>query len=73
MAENTNIKANLEKTEAFDHPRSWKDTTPTEIGAFVEILLYMGIYSMPRIKDYWNLDPSRAIHAMILNCMTCQR
>lgn len=73
MSKHTNLKASLERAEAFGHIRKWTDTTSAEIGAFIGILLYMGISSMPRITDYWNLDPKRAIHALIINCMSCTR
>jgi hypothetical protein len=73
MAEHTNIKAHLERVEAFGHVRSWHDTTAAEIGAFVGILLYMGLLPRPRIADYWNYDSNRPIHLMIINCMSSKR
>lgn len=73
MAKHTNIKANLERSKATHHQRPWKDTTSTEIGAFIGILLYMGISSLPRTRDFWNHDLNRPIHLMIINCMNCQR
>jgi hypothetical protein len=35
---------------------SWKPVTSSEILAYLGILIYMGIYTMPHINDYWNTD-----------------
>src|SRR6266480_6853944 len=39
----------------------WKPVTSSEILAFLRILIYMGIYPMPRINDYWNTKKKAGI------------
>jgi len=39
----------------------WKPVTSSEILAFLGILIYMGIYPMPRINDYWNIKKKAGI------------
>ena len=54
----------------------WKPVTSSKILAFLRILIYMGIYPMPRINDYWNIkkkagicdDPHRLIRLRISGC-----
>jgi hypothetical protein len=73
MSKHINFKTSLERNEVSHRIKSWTKSTSAEIDAFIEILLYMSISSMPRIADYWNLDSKRAIHELIVNCMSCQR
>jgi hypothetical protein len=61
--------------------RSWTDSSRRErktvqddkIGAFFGILLYMGVFLMARNVDYWNHDSKRAVHNLIVNCMSRPR
>ena len=39
----------------------WKPVTSSEILAFLGILIYMGIYPMPRINGYWNIKKKAGI------------
>ncbi len=73
MTNNINIKINLKRSQATHELRSWTDSTAIEIEAFVEILLCMSLAFMSRIRDYWNIDFSRSIYVMIVNCMIWQR
>jgi hypothetical protein len=40
---------------------------------FVEILLYMGLCFMPRIKDYWSSHKKRPIQSLMISWMGCKR
>jgi hypothetical protein len=73
MADNTNIKAKVERAKATHHQNPWHDTNSAEIGEFVGILLYMGVFPMARNVDYWNHDSKRAVHNLIINCMSRPR
>lgn len=70
IANHTNLKARLERVEESKRQRPWHETTASEIGAFIEVLLYMGVTVMPRVPDYWNTDPKRAIHGLILGSLS---
>ena len=70
FANHTNIKASLERVKVSKHQRPWHEITAAEIGAFIGILLYMGIAVMPRTRDYWSVDSNRAIHGLIINCLS---
>lgn len=62
IAKHTNVKANLERVQVSNQQRAWHDTTTAEIGAFIGVLLYMGIVHMPRTPDYWNVDSIHPVH-----------
>lgn len=59
IAENTNLKASKEYflNNSKRRRRRWHHISASEIGAFLGILLYMSYTLMPRISDYWNIDP----------------
>ena len=73
IAIHTNLKAKLERNEEDRKPRPWHETTASEIGAFIGVLLYMGVASMSRVPDYWNIDPNRPIHDLIRKSLSCKR
>jgi hypothetical protein len=73
MIKHINLKINLKKVQVIRHSRSWHDITSTEIKVFIEILLYMSLCSLSRVKNYWNIHSKRVIHFMIINCMSCNR
>ena len=73
VAENTNLKANKKYSRDSKEQRRWHDTSAAEIGAFLGILLYMGLARMPRITDYWNTTSNFAIHEMITQAMSLKR
>jgi hypothetical protein len=73
MIKNINIKVNLKRIEIIRYSRSWNDSTSTKIETFIEILLYMSLYFMSRINEYWNIHFKHVIHVLIVNCMSCQR
>ena len=60
----------MKRSEATDRQRAWTPATGPEIGAFFGILRYMGYARMPRVVDYWTINPLRPIHGMVLNCMS---
>ena len=39
----------------------WKPVTSSEILAYLGILIYMGIYPLPHINDYWNTKKKAGI------------
>ena len=59
----------FEEKQKSRHERSWHDTSIVEIGAFLDVLLYMDINVLPRTRDYWNIDVMRSFHPLIVNCM----
>jgi hypothetical protein len=75
MAKNTNLKASKRNDLNNVKPRQrvWHDTSASEVGAFLGILLYMGYTLMPRIADYWNIDPKFAIHETVIQSMSIVR
>ncbi len=73
MSNNINIKTDLERVEESHRQRPWHNTTIAEIEVFLGILLYMSHTVMPRIRDYWNTNLNRAIHALIFNAMSRTR
>ena len=73
IANNTNLKANLERIQDFKQQRSWHKITAAEIGAFLGILLYISYTFVPRTRDYWNIEPNRAVYSLIINCMSAAR
>ncbi len=50
-----------QKPPVFQDP--WHDSTSTEIGAFVWNSLYMGLFFMPRVKDYFKF-PYEGVRVM---------
>ena len=70
ISDHTNLKARLERVEESKQQRSWHATTASEIGAFIGVLLYMGVAAMPRVPDYWNIDSKRPIHGLILGSLS---
>ena len=46
--------------------RPWKPVTSSEILAYLGILIYMGIYPMPYINNYWNIDGEARIEGQRL-------
>jgi hypothetical protein len=73
VAKNTNLKANKEYFRNSKEQRHWHDTCASEIGAFLGILLYMGLALMPRITDYWSTNPKCAIHELVIQAMSLKR
>jgi hypothetical protein len=73
MAKHINLKASLKRDEECHKQRPWHDTTSAEIEAFLSILLYMSCTILSRIRNYWNTDPNRAVHALIVNFMSIMR
>ena len=70
MAFHTNKKAGLERSGYSKWQREWYDTSDAEIGAFIGILLYMGIGKLPRMREYWNVDFNRPFNSLIINAMS---
>ncbi len=73
MTNNINIKISLKRSKVTKHVKDWTNNTTSEIETFIEILLYMSIFSMFKVTDYWNFDFNKAIHVLIINCMSCYR
>jgi hypothetical protein len=73
MFKHINIKTDVERAEVIDHVRSWKDNTSSEIEAFIKILLYMNVFFMSRMKNYWNFYSKRVIHVLIVESMSYKR
>lgn len=73
ISNHINLKAELERDKKDRRQRTWHATTASEIRAFIGVLLYMGVAFMPRVPDYWNVDPKRSIHGLILNSLSCKR
>lgn len=66
VAKNTNLKANNEYSRESKEQRRWHDTFASGIGAFLGILLYIGLALMPRITDYWNISSKFALHELVI-------
>ena len=73
IANHTNLKADRGRVQVTKHQRQWYPTNLSEIGAFLGILLYMGYTPMPRIRDFWNVNPKLAIRSIILKSMSRTR
>ena len=73
IAKNTNLKAKKKYALNDIKRRQWHDTSSSEVGAFLGILLYMGYTLMPRLTDYWNTSPKFAIHDMGIQAMSLRR
>jgi hypothetical protein len=73
MINHINMKIYLERVEVFMHARLWRNITSAKIEALVKILLYMSISYMSRTIDYWNLNSTRTIDALIVNRMSSKR
>jgi hypothetical protein len=69
LTNNTHIKIDLKRAEVIHKQRSWTNVTSSEIEIFIEILLYMRVFHITRVKDYWNLVSKRSIHVQIIDCM----
>ena len=50
MAKNTNAYA------VFQKAPKWKDTTVDELSILIALLIFMGIYSFPAVRDFWKKD-----------------
>ena len=63
LADSTNKNAKLilsrQDHSTLKKPRPWVDTTVDEMRAFVAFWIYMGIYKMPRIDQYWGKGDRR--------------
>ena len=70
-----NINLKVEKKNAHEDikRRKWHDTSLSEIGAFLGILLYMSYTFMSRLTDYWNTSFRFAIHEMMIQAMSLRR
>ena len=73
IAKNTNLKAKKKYALNDIKRRQWHDTSSSEVGAFLGILLYMEYTLMPRLTDYWNTSPKFAIHDMAIQAMSLRR
>ena len=73
IANHTNLKADRERVQVTKHQRLWYPTNLSEIGTFLGTLLYMGYTPMPRIRDFWIVNPKLAIHSIILKSMSRTR
>ena len=73
IAKNTNLKVKKKYALNDIKRRQWHDTSSSEVGAFLGILLYMGYTLMPRLTDYWNTSPKFAIHDMVIQAMSLRR
>ena len=51
----------------------WKPVTSSEILAFLGVLIYMGIYTTPKINDYWNTKKPGLIHNSVRETMSQTR
>jgi hypothetical protein len=69
IVENTNEYA---KSKFAEKKRSWDDLTLSELKIFLAIIIYMGLFKMPSMKDYWNNKQQFPIHN-ITRYMTCIR
>ncbi|GET00680.1 piggyBac transposable element-derived protein 4-like isoform X1 [Rhizophagus clarus] len=67
IVENTNEYA---KSKFAEKKRSWDDLTLSELKIFLAIIIYMGLFKMPSMKDYWNNKQQFPIHN-ITRYMTC--
>ena len=68
MAKETNNKAKRNhkgELKSKPHTKPWHDTTGTEIGAFLNVLLISELYKLPRTSNYWNTDPTKPFLVLI--------
>ena len=72
IAKNTNSYArsrgaHLPKPPSYTRKQStwlshWRDTSATELRAYLGVLLYRSLYSQPRRYSYWSVNINRPIH-----------
>lgn len=72
IAVNTNAYAASKGAGEVEGSRHWEDTTLGDIHIFLGILVYMGIFRLPCVEDYWSTNPSYPQHS-IAHFMTLVR
>ncbi|KAG8269639.1 zinc finger protein [Homalodisca vitripennis] len=55
------IEANRDKLKRHSRAQVWRSVTPSEIYAFIIVLINMGIKNMPSIESYWWTSQSQII------------
>jgi hypothetical protein len=53
--------------------RPWWPVTASEIQAYLGLLVYMGLYPLPRLELYWNTKETRPIHQIVRQAMSKTR
>ncbi|CAJ0862930.1 14314_t:CDS:2, partial [Entrophospora sp. SA101] len=67
---NTNLYAYKKNTESDQ--KDWNDLTLNELKIWLALVIYMGIFKLPAIKDYWVIDSYYPSHEVI-KMMTIKR
>ena len=75
-AEETNNKAKRNHEGELTpkpHTRPWHNTTGTELGAFLGVLLASGLYKLPRTTDCWNAELTKPLLVLIQRLISLVR
>lgn len=64
IVQNTNIYANSKIAKNKNTGRKWDSLTVSEFKIWLALVIYMGIFKLPAIQDYWNQDPIYPSHAI---------
>ena len=70
IAENTNNYGALRHQHL---KASWKDTSVTELRAYLGVLIYRSLYPQPRRKGYWTTDINKPIYESLASSIGCKR
>ncbi|CAJ0636806.1 9774_t:CDS:2, partial [Entrophospora sp. SA101] len=70
IVKNTNLYAYKKNTESDQ--KDWNDLTLNELKIWLALVIYMGIFKLPAIKDYWVIDSYYPSHEVI-KMMTIKR
>jgi uncharacterized circularly permuted ATP-grasp superfamily protein len=56
IARNTNIYAGFQRLDKGERQREWVELLAEELRIFLGAVIYMGVYNIPDIEDYWNTN-----------------
>ena len=52
---------------------AWFNTSPTELRAFLGVLVYRSLYPHPKHKDFWNIHTIKPVHIGLTNALSRDR
>ena len=62
----------MKRNNSSDNCRKWTKLTVNELKIWLALVIYMGIFKLPSIEDYWKLDDIYPTHE-ITNLMSLFR
>jgi hypothetical protein len=75
IVQHTNLYAyyqNTKRNNSSDNNRKWTELTVNELKIWLALVIYMGIFKLPSIEDYWKSDDIYPTHE-ITNLMSLLR